>query len=117
MVALIAIGITVAWLAPGKYHRQFVLGFLGLGVMFDLLSLFYHTMTLLTRKYMSGFPYVGLLFYGWFLLASRFALTAPHETTFGRIVAFKCLDALLLIAFHGLCQSPAFLQGPRQNYK
>jgi len=116
-IAIILLSSVGAWFIPGKYHYQLVIGFLVIGVVFDLLSLFFHTMTLITRKFMSGFPFVGLFFYVWFLLASRFSLVAREETSMPRILMFKLADAALLIAFHGLCHFPMFFKGPHENYK
>lgn len=104
-----------AWFIPGKYHFQFVFGILILGIIFDLLSLFFHSITLITRKFMSGFPYVGLFFYAWFLFASNFSLVAQQETSILRILMFKLVDATLLVAIHGLCQLPMFFKGPRES--
>lgn len=51
-----------AWFLPDGYHLMVVVGLLGLGLLFDLLSAFYHVMTLVTGKFSSGFPGVGLIF-------------------------------------------------------
>ena len=105
-----------AWFLPNQYHLQVVFGILGLSILFDILSLFYHVMTILTGKFMSGFPGVSLLFYLWFLLASKFSLVAMQETALLRIVIYKLVDAVILIAFSFLCHLPTRFQGPRDRY-
>jgi hypothetical protein len=61
----------------------------------------------------SGFPLVGLCFYGWFVPAYRKSLLAPHETS----VRYKLLALSLLAGLHAVCQLPLFLQGPRDQYR
>jgi hypothetical protein len=116
-LALIAATCVIAWFLPDQYNRNMAVGILAMGTLFDLLSLFYHVMTLLTGKYMSGFPLVGLVFYIWFLLASRFPLMSWEETELGSLWLFKLVDGALLFGFHALCQLPMFLQKPRSEYK
>jgi hypothetical protein len=116
-LAIVGVTCVIAWFLPEKYNRMLALGFLAIGILFDLLSLLYHAMTLLTGKYMSGFPVVGLLFYVWFLMVSRFSLVNWEETDLGRLLLFKLEDFVLLFGFHALCQLPMFLQKPRSEYK
>jgi hypothetical protein len=105
-----------AWFLPDQY-LGFVFAILALGLLFDLLSLFSHLMTLATGKYKSGFPLVGLLFYVWFVLAYRRSLIAPHEEGLGYIALFKLLDLLLLAGVHLLFQAPMLFQRPRDKYR
>lgn len=106
-----------AWLLPTQYHFQAVIGLLTIGVFFDIVSLFYHVMTMVTGQYMSGFPGVSLFFYAWFLLASKFSLVALHETSLVKILLFKLVDALVLVIFSCLCQLPERFQSSRDKYR
>lgn len=117
LIAIVPVSSIGAWFIPGEYHNLFAYSLLGIGIFFDVMSFFYHILTILTRKYMSGFPFIGLFFYGWFILASRFSLTAPEGTPFPQIIAFKAVDAFALMALHALFQSPMFLQGSREKYR
>jgi hypothetical protein len=105
-----------AWFLPDQYLGT-LFGILAIGVMFDLISLVAHTLTLITGHYSSGFPLVGLLVYGWFILAYRKSLVAPQESSLSSILLYKVLDVLVLCGFHLLCQLPMFFQGPRDKYK
>jgi hypothetical protein len=116
-LALLAFSSVVAWFLPDEYNRKSAFVLLSIGVAFDLLSLFYHVMTIATGKFMSGFPLVGLIFYVWFLLASRFSLVGWGETEMGRVLLFKLADLAGLAAFHAFCQLPIFLQKPRSENK
>jgi len=102
--AIAAVLILIARLLPDQDNRKVTAWALGIGVVFDLLSLFYHIMTMVTGKYMSGWPGLGLIFYAYFLVASRFSLVGPSETELGRVLLFKLADLVLLVAFHALCQ-------------
>jgi hypothetical protein len=104
-----------AWFLPDEY-LYVVFFILAAGVFFDVLSLFYHTMTIITGKFMSGFPLVGLFFYVWFLLACPFAVVAPKEAGLWHIVLYKLVDAAILVVFHALCQVPMFFQRPREPF-
>lgn len=115
-LAIVAVFSVGAWFLPDEYHR-IVFGLLAIGVLFDLLSLFYHVMTLATGKFMSGFPVVGLFFYAWFLLASRFSLVGWEQTELSHVLLFKLADGALLLVLHALCQLPMLLQKPRSEYK
>ncbi len=116
LLLLIPASSIAAWFLPDPY-LHFLFAIVALGLLFDLLSFFYHVMTLATGKYMSGFPLVGLGFYGWFLLAYRRSLVAPQEETLGRILLFKLLDLLLFLGLHVLFQLPMFFQGRREKYR
>jgi hypothetical protein len=117
LLAVVAVHSVVAWFLPEWYHRRFVLAPLAAGFCFDLMSAFYHIMTLVTGKFMSGFPLVGLFFYAWFLLASRFTLTGGEQQGLAGVLLFKLVDAAVLLGFHALCQSWMFLQKPRSEYQ
>lgn len=118
-LTLLFVSLLYAWFTPGgdKYHVGFVFGFLLIGIFFDLMSLFFHSMTLATGKHMSGFPFVGLIFYAWFLIASKFSLVAYWETSPLQILQFKFCDAMLLSAFHFFCQSPLLFREWRDKQK
>jgi hypothetical protein len=113
---IIPISSVGAWFLPDEYLR-YVFAFLILGVLFDLLSLVAHVATLVTKRFSSGFPLVGLFFYAWFVLAYRKSLVAPHETTLPLLLLYKLLDLVLLVCLHGLCQLPMAFQGPRDRYR
>ncbi len=87
---------------PGKFNLRVAFGLLGTGIVFDAISLFYRVLTLVTGRFSSGFPLIGLIFYFWFTLASHFSLVAPHETAPGRLLAYKMADFALLAGLHGL---------------
>lgn len=91
-----------------EYNLRAALGLLSLGVLFDLLSLFYAYLSWKTGKFMSGFPVIGLLFYVWFLLASRFTLTGGLRA-WDAPLYYKGLDFLALFAFHFFCQWPGYI--------
>jgi hypothetical protein len=117
LFALLVLGSSIgAWFLPDEY-LPFVFAILILGLLFDLMSLLYHVLTLVTGRFMSGFPLVGLLFYGWFVLAYRRSLLAPHEEAVGQVVLYKLLDLLLLAGLHLLFQLPMCFQGPRGKYR
>jgi hypothetical protein len=87
-VTLLAVVIAVCvggWMLPESYARC-VWGLLAVGVLFDLLSCFYHCMTRATGTFMSGFPLVGLCFYLWFVLACPTPLVAPDAAGVGPIL-------------------------------
>jgi hypothetical protein len=115
VVALLAV--VVMWLLPSNANIKIVVVILGIGIFFDLVSLFFHVMTIVTGKYMSGFPIVGLLFYVLFLLTSRFSLAGWNEISLGGIMLYKIVDALILLAFHMGCQLPMRFQKPREHYE
>jgi hypothetical protein len=104
-----------AWFLPEEY-RYGVFAALVIGVLFDLISLVAHVHTLIPGRFASGLPLVGLFFYGWFVLAYRRSLLAPHETAVPSVVLYKVLDLLFLAGVHLLCQLPMFFQGPRDQY-
>jgi hypothetical protein len=101
------------WFLPEPYVR-FLFAILVLGLLFDLLSLFYHVLTLATGKFRSGFPLVGLLLYVWFVLAYPKSLLAPNETEPIRVLLFKPLDLVLLVSLHLLFQLPLFFKRSRE---
>lgn len=107
----------VMWLIPFAANIKIAFIIFGIGIFFDLMSLFYHVMTIVTGKYMSGFPVVGLLFYGLFLLTSQFSLVGWNETSLGRIMLYKIVDALILLVFHMICQIPMIFQKSRKHYE
>ncbi|MEG3975794.1 hypothetical protein QT970_14405 [Microcoleus sp. herbarium8] len=102
------------WFVPQKYSFPVIFGALGVGLFFDVVSLFYAVMTLRTGRYMSGFPGVSLLCYAWLLVALKFPLVARHETRIDRIILFKLVDAGILYGFSFLCHLPASFQ-PRER--
>ena len=61
-LVLVMVSSVGAWFLPDK-HRTVVFGLLVIGIIFDMLSLFFHVKTMVTGKFMSGFPLVGLFFY------------------------------------------------------
>ena len=105
-----------AWFLPDEY-LYVVFGALSLGVLFDLISLVAHVLTLITGRFSSGFPLLGLFMYGWFILAYRKSLLVPDETSLPWLVLYKLLDLLLLAGLHLLCHLPMFLQKPRDQYR
>jgi len=114
---LLALLCTVgAWLAPGGWHFGLVFSFLCVGIFFDLISLALHVSTLVTKKYSSGFPVVGAIFYAWFILTSRFSLVGWGEEGLARLLLYKVGDAALLLGFHILCHLPMRFQRPRDEY-
>jgi len=116
LLLVVPAGGVAAWFLPDEY-LYLVFAALLLGVLFDLVSLAAHVQTLLTGKFASGLPLVGLFFYGWFVLAYRRPLLAPHETALPFLVLYKVLDLLLLAGLHLLCQLPMLFQGPRDQYR
>lgn len=116
-VAAALLAIPVMWLLPTSTNVKIALAILGFGIVFDLLSLYCHVMTILTGKYSSGFPVVGLLFYTLFLLTSQFSPAGWHETSPGRVILYKVADALILLSFHIGCQLPMRFQKSREHYE
>jgi hypothetical protein len=103
-----------AWFLPDQY-LWVVFGLLALGMCLDLLPLFYRIMMLVTGMFQSGFPLVGLVCYGWFLLAYRKSLVAPQAVSLSHILLGKFLDGLVLVGAHLFCQLPMFFKGPRNR--
>lgn len=116
-IAVTLLAVLVMWFIPLAANIKISLVILGVGILFDSVSLFYHLMTIFTGKYMSGFPVVGLLFYGLFILTSQFSLVSRNETSLSRITLYKVADALILLAFHIACQLPMRFQKPREPYE
>jgi hypothetical protein len=106
LALILATGVGARFLTD-EYHLRVALGVLCIGVLFDLLSLFYAYLTWKTGKFMSGVPVLGLLLYVWFLLAARFTLTGGLRA-WDPPLYYKGLDFLILFAFHVLCQWPGF---------
>lgn len=115
IVALLAVA--AMWLLPTTTNIKIAFAILGIGIFFDLISLFYHVMTIVTGKYMSGFPVVGLFFYGLFLLTSQFSLAGWNEMSLAHALIYKVVDALILLAFHIGCQIPMRFQKSREHYE
>lgn len=109
-------GVIVMWFIPSTVNVKFAFVILGIGLLFDLLSLFYNLMTILTGKYMSGFPVIGFLCYLLFLLTSKFSLVGWNETSLAHIMLYKVADALILLAFYIGCQIPMRFQKSREYY-
>jgi hypothetical protein len=118
MLLIIApFGLIVMWFLPASLNLKIAFAILCFGIFFDLMSLFYHVMTIVTGKYMSGFPVIGLFFYGLFILSSQFSLVGWKEASYVRIVLYKIVDALVLLAFHICCQLPMRFQKSREHYE
>jgi hypothetical protein len=115
-VAMAVLCIAGMWLLPADMNFKIAFSILCFGAFFDLVSLFYHVCTIVTGKYMSGFPVVGLIFYGLFLLTAQTPLVARHETVLTRVLLYKIVDALILLAFHLCCHLPMRLQKSRESY-
>jgi hypothetical protein len=105
-----------AWFLPDRLIWMLT-WILGVGVCFDLFSVFCYLMTFLTGKYHSGLPIVGLVCYASFLLAYRKSLLAPEESALSVILLNKVLEGLLLTGFHVLCQLPGFFQRRTGNHE
>jgi hypothetical protein len=95
-----------AWFLPQKYNFQVTLPVLGMGITFDLFSLFCYLEGIRAKRNISGVP-LGFICYPWFLIAAKFALTSLKETQIERILLFKVLDGLILFGFFYLCTFPA----------
>jgi hypothetical protein len=105
-----------AWFLPAPYiHYLFSL--LAVGLLFDLLSFACHVSTLVTGKFRSGLPLVGLFLYVWFVLAYPRSLVAPQQAEVLRVLLYKPLDLLVLAGVHLLFQLPMFFHGPRDRYR
>ena len=108
-VAVLLASSVGAWFVPDRLNAM-VMWILGVGVFFDLVSLFCYFMTFLTGKYHSGLPLLGLVCYAWFLLAYRKSLFVPEESALSAILFYKLFEGLLLAGFHVLCHLPGFFQ-------
>jgi hypothetical protein len=115
-VAVAVLCIAGMWLLPANINFKIAFSILCCGAFFDLVSLFYHVSTIITGKYMSGFPVIGLIFYGLFLLTAQTPLVARHETVLTRVLLYKIVDALILLAFHLCCHLPMRLRKSRESY-
>ena len=115
---LIFVSSTIAsWLVPLHYNYDFAFFLLGCGIFFDVISFIIHVGVIITKKFSSGFPGVGLFFYGWFIIVSRFSIVGRDQTTVSGILLFKIADILLLLGFSLLCHLPLKFQPPRENYE
>jgi hypothetical protein len=115
-LAVAVLCIAGMWVLPVDKNFKIAFSLLCFGAIFDLVSLFYHVSTIVTGKYMSGFPVVGLIFYGLFLLTAQTPLVARHETALTRVLMYKIADALILLVFHLCCHLPMRLQKSRESY-
>lgn len=87
-IALVIVSTCVAgWLFPERFV-PFYLALLGMGLFFDIASLCLHLSTLITGRYQSGFPLVGLVFYVWFDVGYRKSLLAPEEARFTNLLLY-----------------------------
>jgi hypothetical protein len=95
-----------AWFLPQRFNLQLTLPVVCMCITFDLLSLCCYLGGIRAKRNISGVT-VSVLFYPWFLIAAKYALTALKETQIGRILLFKVLDGLILFGFFYLCHFPA----------
>lgn len=109
--------IIVMWFIPLTTNLKVAFIILGIGIFFDVISLFYHVMTIITGRYMSGFPGVSAFFYYLFILCSQFSLVGWNETSLMPIVLYKIVDALVLLIFSMFCNFPMWFQKSREHYK
>ena len=65
--AVIATSVAV-WHMPSSFHK-YVFVILGIGLLFDTLSIAIYITLFATRRYSSAFPVIGLAFYVWAWLA------------------------------------------------
>jgi hypothetical protein len=83
------------------------ISFMGIGLLFDVLSLFYGVASLLGRRYMSGFLFIALPFYAIgsvFLDVDTLSLPLFRENVaLGKLAIF-----LAYCGLHVLCQTPGF---------
>jgi len=104
VILLLILGMTIgAWLGTDEWNRRVSITVLGLGILFDVMSLAIRIRSKLVKKQSSGFPVIGLLFYVWFLLVSKFSLVGWTQTEPVYILLFKIADGALLFGFHTLC--------------
>ncbi len=104
----------LVWFLPKIYNIKVAGSVLGVGIFFDIASLFYHIISLVTKRRMSGFL-VSYYFYLWFIIASNFSLVGIRETQIQRILLFKLVDATILIVFSLLCHLPSRFYKPGSN--
>jgi len=104
VILFVILWVTVgAWLSTEEWNRRASFIVLGLGLTFDVLSLTIRIRSKLAKKQSSGFPVIGLLFYVWFLIVSKFSLVGWMQTDPFYIFLFKIADGALLFGFHTLC--------------
>ena len=110
LLAGIAVTSILAWQFPGKQQLYFNAFLFALGLMFDAYSASCYTIGLVTRKHISGFPFVGLVFYVWSWLSfpSSVLLSPPSDLT--PLWLSKLADLIALVGLHLLFHLPfAFL--------
>ena len=107
----------VSWLVPVDYNFKFAFFLLGCGIFFDVISFIIHVGVIITKKFSSGFLGIGLVFYGWFIIVSRFSIIGSGQTTVSGILLYKIADILLLLGFSLFCHLPLKFQQPRENYE
>ena len=103
----------LAWHLPDQYQSRFVASFLVIGMFFDVVSVICYVDRLITRRRVSAFPFVGMVFYlwGWLCLSHAIILPATDATGLvGRWVR-KLVDLPSLAAFHLLFHAPFWLVG------
>ncbi len=88
---------------------------LSIGLIFDVLSLFYGIASLLGRRYMSGFLFIALPFYAMgsvFLNADTLPLPLFSENVaLGKLAIF-----LAYCGLHVLCQTPGFFARSKHDH-
>ena len=82
------------------------MGLLAIGLMFDILSAFFYTLGLVTRRHVSGLPVLGLLCYVWAWLALPRAVLITVSGGIGNLWLCKLADLVPLVGFHLLFHTP-----------
>jgi hypothetical protein len=106
--AVIATSVAV-WHTPSSFHK-YVFVILGIGLLFDMLSIAIYITVFVTRRYSSAFPVIGLAFYVWAWLAFPQPVVLGAQESLLLLWLCKLPDLLVLVAFHALVHvSPEWL--------
>ena len=103
----------LAWQLPDRYQRWIALGFIAVGLFFDVVSVICYVQWLITRRHVSAFPVVGLVFYLWAWLCFPRAVILPAAEVSGLVGLWgrKLVDLVALVEFHLLFHAPFWLVG------
>jgi hypothetical protein len=109
-ILLALMGGTSVWMwgQPASTHF-YLLALIGIGCLFDSLSLFYYVLTLIKRRLHSGIPGVGFVFFFWAWLAYPHSVLFASGEGFWRIALAKLPDLAVL----GLVQFLVHVPLPR----